>query len=326
MATTEMTTFVRMNPSVLITAKEIHPLIPERLKALGFDVHEMPEPSVEELLKVIGEYEGLIFTTYTRVDKTLLNKAKKLRFIGRVGSGLENVDLEEAALKGVAVFSSPEGNANAVGEHALALLLNLLNNICKVHHEVKAGIWQRENNRGKELDGRTVGIIGYGHTGSAFARKLRGFECKVLAYDKYKNGFGNDQIKEASLDEIIENADVISFHVPYTRETHHMIDSSFFDKLQKQPIILNTCRGAVMDTRAALVAINEEKISGLGMDVFEDEPWNKNEMVPQEVYQQLLSHQHVIATPHIAGWTVESKWKLASILMDKIEAYWAKGV
>lgn len=308
-------------PSVLITAKEIHPLIPSRLKKMGFVVTEMPEPSAEELQEVIADFTGLIFTTYTRVDKRLLDKADSLKFIGRVGSGLENVDLEYAGKKGVAVFSSPEGNANAVGEHTLGLLLNLMNHICKANNELRHGIWQREANRGLELDGKVVGIVGYGHTGSAFARKLRGFDCEVLAFDKYKSGFGNNQVQESNIETIIEKADVISFHVPYTEETHHLMNESFFAALKRQPFILHTCRGAVMDTVAVLSALENKLISGLGIDVFEDEPFTRSKNVSEEVYRQLLHHDRVIATPHIAGWTAESKLKLATILMDKIAEF-----
>jgi D-3-phosphoglycerate dehydrogenase / 2-oxoglutarate reductase len=312
-------------PSVLITAKEIHPIIPERLRKLGYEVVMLPEPDEATLLSKIGLFEGLIFTTYTKVNQALLDAALRLKFAGRVGSGLENVDLAHAAGKGVVVFNSPEGNANAVGEHTLGLLLAVFNNIVRANAELKQGIWKREANRGLELDGRTVGIVGFGHTGSAFARKLRGFEVEILVYDKYKSGFGGGQIVESSMEEIAEKADVISFHVPYTDETHHMMDQRFFQHLNKQPVILQTCRGEVMDTVAALDALEKGKIYGLGIDVFEDEPWTNASKVPYEVYQQLWQHPRVVATPHIAGWTVESKELLASVLMDKIEAWLQQG-
>jgi D-3-phosphoglycerate dehydrogenase len=313
-------------PSVLITAREVHPLIPLRLKEMGFDVMEMPEPAEEELLQAITNITGIIFTTYTRIDKSLLDKATRLKFIGRVGSGLENVDLEYAEKKGIAVFSSPEGNANAVGEHTLGLLLNLMNHICKANSELQRGIWQREANRGQELDGKVVGIVGYGHTGSAFARKLRGFDCVVLAYDKYKSGFGNNQVQESNIATIVEKADIISFHVPYSEETHHLMNESFFSSLKRQPFILHTCRGAVMDTVAALSALENKLISGLGIDVFEDEPFTMAKNVSEEVYWKLLRHDRVVATPHIAGWTAESKLKLATILMDKIADFYEREI
>lgn len=311
--------------SVLITAREIHPIIPERLRQSGYEVVMLPEPDEATLLSKIGQFEGLIFTTYTKVNQALLDAALRLKFAGRVGSGLENVDLVYAADKGVMVFNSPEGNANAVGEHTLGLLLAVFNHIVRANAELKQGIWKREANRGLELDGRTVGIVGFGHTGSAFARKLRGFDVEILAYDKYKSGFGGGQIVESSMEEIAEKADAISFHVPYTPETHHMMDQSFFQRLSKQPVILHTCRGEVMDTVAALDALEKGKIYGLGIDVFEDEPWTNASKVSYEVYHQLWQHPRVVATPHIAGWTVESKELLASVLMDKIEAWLQQG-
>lgn len=296
-------------------------MIPERLKALGYEVVMLPEPDEATLLSVIGQYEGLIFTTYTKVNRPLLDAAVRLKFAGRVGSGLENVDIPYAESKGVRVFNSPEGNANAVGEHTLGLLLAVFNNIVRSNTELKQGIWKREANRGMELDGRTVGIVGFGHTGSAFARKLRGFDVQVLAYDKYKSGFGGGQVVESTMEEIADKADVISFHVPYSSETHHMMNQAFFEGLKRQPVILHTCRGEVMDTHAACSALEKGNIYGLGIDVFEDEPWMNAEKVSLEVYQQLWQHPRVVATPHIAGWTVESKALLASVLMDKIEAW-----
>lgn len=310
-----------MKPKVLITAKEVHELIPLELAALGYEITHLPEPSQQELLGVINQYVGLIITTYTQVDTTILNQAHQLQFIGRVGSGLENVDLEAAATKGIAVFSSPEGNANAVGEHALTLLLNLMNRIHIAHREVQQGIWLREENRGEELDGKTVGIIGFGHTGSAFARKLRGFDVEVLAYDKFKSNYGNDFVRESSLEEIVGRAQVISLHIPYTIDNHHFVNIDFVQKLQKKPYLIHTCRGAVADTHALVHALQNQQIKALGIDVFEDEPWHKSQRVQSETYEKLLQHPQVIATPHIAGWTQESKIKLASVLMNKIKHF-----
>lgn len=306
-------------PKVLITAKEVHPLISSRLSGMGYEVDILPEPELKHLLHIIPAYEGIVFTTYTKVNQELMSQATQLRWVARVGSGLENVDLQFAATKNIQVFSSPEGNANAVGEHALSLLLNLMNNISLAHEEVKNGIWKREENRGEELDGKTVGIIGYGHTGTAFAKKLRGFDVKVLAYDKFKTVVSEHQVQNSSLLEIQENADVISVHIPYSEENHHLVSKDFFYSLQKPVYLLHTCRGEVLDTKAALEALNSGKIKGLGIDVFEDEPWTKATLVSKDIYNQLLQHPQVIATPHIAGWTIESKWKLAEVLMNKIE-------
>ena len=310
---------------VLITAKEVHELIPERLADLGYRSDHLPEPSEEELLEVIADYEGLIITTYTKVSRVVIDKAVQLKFIGRVGSGLENVDLAYAAEKGIQVFSSPEGNANAVGEHALALTLNLFNKISVAYQEVKAGIWKREENRGLELDGKVVGIIGLGHTGTAFAKKLRGFEVEVLAYDKYRKNYGSDFVTESTVDEILERADLISLHVPCTPETYHMVSPGWIAHTGNRPYLIHTCRGEVIDTEAVLAGLKSGQLRGLGIDVYEDEPWTKVRKIPLSVYRELFDLPQVIATPHIAGWTQESKFKLADILMDKIST-WKTGI
>lgn len=310
-----------MQPRVLITAKEVHELIPQQLETLGYDVTHLPEPSHEALLEVIPLYEGLIITTYTKVNQAVFDKAALLKFVGRVGSGLENVNLEAAQEKGIQVFSSPEGNGNAVGEHALGLLLNLMNKISHANTEVKQGIWKREENRGEELDGKTVGIIGLGHTGSSFARKLRGFDVKVLAYDKFRTDYGTDFIQESTLEEIADKADVISLHIPFSKENFHLVDNQRIALFKKSPYIIHTCRGEVIDTYAVLSALKSGQIKALGIDVYEDEPWTKGQKVAPEIYQELLSLENVIATPHIAGWTQESKIKLAAVLMDKIRSW-----
>lgn len=307
-----------MLKKVLITAAEVHPLIPESLREMGFEVVMYPDITREELLQTIHVYEGLIFATYTKVDRLLLDAAVQLKFAGRVGSGLENADVDYAASKGIAVINSPEGNANAVGEHALGLLLSVMNNISRGQRELLEGKWQREANRGEELDGKTVGIIGYGHTGTAFARKLRGFDVKVLAYDKYKSGFGNKFVEESTLEAIQENADVISFHVPYAKEIHHWMDIHFINKCIRHPYILNTSRGDILKTTDVLFALQNNLIRGLGIDVFEDEPPTKGNRNSASFYLELFNHPKVTATPHIAGWTIESKELLASVLMDKI--------
>ncbi|HRH56918.1 MAG TPA: NAD(P)-dependent oxidoreductase, partial [Chitinophagales bacterium] len=241
-----------------------------------------------------------------------------LKIIGRVGSGMENVDVAYCKQKNITCVNSPEGNGNAVGEHCLAMLLNLLNNINKANNELKNNLFLREENRGEELDGKTIGIIGYGHTGEAFAKKLRGFEVDILVYDKYKKA-ADDYVKNVSLEELKSTSDVISFHVPYNEETHYYCDANFINDCTKQPIIINTSRGAVLNTLDIISSLEDKKIKGLCIDVYEDEPITKNKTHANEIYQKLLSFNNVIATPHIAGWTHQSKYKLAKILMDKME-------
>ncbi len=313
-----------MKPKVLVAAKEVHELISRQFAEMGYEIVHLPEPTEIQLLEEIHQYEGLIITTYTIVNQAVFEKAVLLKFIGRVGSGLENVDLKTAKIKGVQVFSSPEGNGNAVGEHALGLLLNLMNKISHANTEVKQGNWKREENRGEELDGKTVGIIGLGHTGSAFAKKLRGFDVNVLAYDKFRTNYGTDFIQESTLEEIAEKADIISLHIPYSKENFHLVDEKLIAQFKKSPYIIHTCRGEVIDTVAILKALKSGQIKALGIDVYEDEPWTKGKKVALDIYQELLSQENVIATPHIAGWTQESKIKLAAVLMEKIRN-WKEG-
>ncbi len=306
-----------MNRRVLITA-DIDNYIQNKFEALGYSVDVKPEIEQSELLKVISEYSVLIITTYTKVDKVLIDVASNLKIIGRVGSGMENVDVAYCKQKNITCVNSPEGNGNAVGEHCLAMLLNLLNNINKANNELKNNLFLREENRGEELDGKTIGIIGYGHTGEAFAKKLRGFEVDILVYDKYKKA-ADDYVKNVSLEELKSTSDVISFHVPYNEETHYYCDAAFLKKCTKHPIIINTSRGAVLNTLDIISSLEDKKIKGLCIDVYEDEPITKNKTHANEIYQKLLSFNNVIATPHIAGWTHQSKYKLAKILMDKME-------
>lgn len=306
-----------MNKRVLITA-DIDNYLQQRFEALGYLVDVKPEIERDELFGIIAEYSILIITTYTKVDAELIDKATNLKIVGRVGSGMENVDVEYCETKNISCVNSPEGNGNAVGEHCLAMLLNLLSNIIKANNELKQNIFLREENRGEELDGKTIGIIGYGFTGNAFAKKLRGFDVEILVYDKYK--IPTDSfVKNVTLQELQKRSDVISFHVPYNTETHYYCDEQFISDCSKKPIIINTSRGTVVNTIDIINAIETQKINGFCVDVYEDEPITKNKIHSTETYQKLLSFKNVIATPHIAGWTKESKYKLVKILMDKIE-------
>ncbi len=308
-----------MHKKALITA-DIHPYLREQLEASGFSVDVIPEIDRTHLLEIIPAYSILIITTYTQVDMEVVDKATQLQLIGRVGSGMENVDVAYCTAKNIICVNSPEGNGNAVGEHCLAMLLSLLNNIPQANQELKQQIFRREENRGKELDGMTVGIIGYGHTGKAFARKLRGFEVEILVFDPYVTVV-DSWVKQVSLTDIQQRAEVISFHVPYNRETHHYAGTAFLEQCRMTPVIINTSRGAVADTVALTEMLEQGKIAGVCIDVFEDEPLTKNKVHVPEVYQRLLAHPRVVATPHIAGWTIESKYKLVKILMDKISVH-----
>ena len=246
-----------MNKRVLITA-DIDNYLQQRFEALGYLVDVKPEIERDELFGIIAEYSILIITTYTKVDAELIDKATNLKIVGRVGSGMENVDVEYCETKNISCVNSPEGNGNAVGEHCLAMLLNLLNNITKANNELKQNIFLREENRGEELDGKTIGIIGYGFTGNAFAKKLRGFDVEILVYDKYK--IPTDSfVKIVTLQELQKRCDVISFHVPYNTETHYYCDEQFISDCSKKPIIINTSRGTVVNTIDIINAIETQK-------------------------------------------------------------------
>ena len=266
----------------------------------------------------MGDATGLIISTGIHVDQHLLSAAPALQWIGRLGSGLEHVNVEAATGRGIRVYSSPEGNCDAVGEHALALLLNLMNRIQVSSNEVKAGKWLREENRGFELSGLTVGIIGYGNTGAAFARMLAGFEVNILAYDKYRTSFETTSVKEVQLDLLLECCDVISMHVPLNDETMHMANAAFFSKMKKQPWFLNTSRGKVHDTAALLDALTQQQIAGAGLDVLENERLETYSTLEDKQLNHLLSLPNVLITPHIAGYSHQAFFKMSKVLADKI--------
>ena len=306
-----------MKPIVIITAPA-HPYLTERLQEKGFEVVLSETINYNELSNSIATATGLVVSTRIKIDQPLLEKAVALKWIARLGSGMELIDTTFAASKNIVCVSSPEGNAGAVGEHAMALLLNLMNKVTSSFAEVKNGLWIRDANRADALMGKTVGIIGMGHTGNAFASRLQSFGVKIMAHDKYKQKTSLSNVEFVDLATLCANAEVVSLHLPLTPETHHYASTSFFASLVKSPYFINTCRGKVADTAAIITALKNGQIKGAGLDVLENENLGSYSEVERVQLEWFCKQSNVIITPHIAGYSHEAFYLMAKSVLDKL--------
>lgn len=304
---------------VLITNK-VHDKLISGLQDAGYAVDYNTDINNITIRDVISGYDGIIINSKIKADKDLIDKGSRLKFIGRLGSGLEIIDVQYAAIKGIEVLNSPEGNRNAVAEHAIGMLLSLANNLVRADQEVKAMKWNREQNRGFEISGKTIGIIGFGNTGQALARKLRCWDMTIIAFDKYINALPEEfsYVCKKDIDYIQKKCDIISFHLPLTAETKYFFNKKFIQGCEKQIVIVNTSRGQVVELSALLLGLESGKIRGACLDVFENEKPSTFSSQEKEIYKRLYEFSQVITSPHIAGWTSESLEKIATILLHKI--------
>lgn len=301
----------------ILIVDDLHPAFKMQAIAMGYEVDDEPKITREQTLAKIKDYVGIAVRTKFRIDSEIFAAATNLKFVARAGAGLDNIDDKIAFERNIALINAPEGNCDAVGEHATGLLLSLMNNFRRADLEIRNGIWDREGNRGYELKGKKVGIIGYGFMGQSFAKKLAGFEVDVMAYDKYKTGFSDAFAREVSMEEIVKHSDMLSLHIPLTAETRQMVDDEYFFHFKKPIFFINTARGEIVNTKAVLNAIDSGKILGAGLDVLQTEKFPA--LGEQPWYEELKENDKVILTPHVGGWTFDSYRKISEVLAEKLK-------
>lgn len=299
-----------------------HSILPERLRAAGHEIVENLEDDKELIEQQLFDYQGVVMRSRVAVDKKFLDAGKQLKFIARAGAGLEHIDLDYAREKGITILSSPEGSRDAVGEHALGMLLGLMHNLSRADRQVRNGEWIREGNRGIEIGGKTIGIIGYGNMGQAFARKVSGFGVCTLAYDKFKSNYGDAFAKAVDLETIFEESDIVSFHIPYLPENHLLVNDTYLSRFKKPIFLVNTARGVILDTADLVTHLKKGSVRGAALDVLEYEESSFQKMNLKDLpapFQYLIKADNVVLAPHIAGWSVESRKGHATVLADKID-------
>jgi D-3-phosphoglycerate dehydrogenase / 2-oxoglutarate reductase len=307
------------SPDILII-DPVHPVFMERMEAHGYSCDYLPAISPEQVHEIINRYKVLVVRTKMTIGRELIGKAEQLRLIARAGAGMDNVDEAAAKERGVVCINAPEGNRDAVAEHVIGMLLSLFRKITQASAQVKEWIWDREANRGIELKGMTIGLVGYGNTGRAVAKKLSGFDVRVLAYDKYLENYSDNHAVQAGMDEIFEKSDVLSLHIPLTPETKKLVNDLYLSRFKKPVFLVNTSRGKIVDTPALVKALGEGKVRGIALDVLEEERLENFSAVEKEWFEKLTRDDNVLITPHIAGWTTESYYKIAAVLAEKLVA------
>ncbi|SKB80241.1 NAD(P)-dependent oxidoreductase [Daejeonella lutea] len=305
-----------MDRKILI-ADQLHPVFKERAEKLGYLCDDMPGITRAETLDILKDYSGIAIRTKFLIDREIIDAGTKLRFIARAGAGMDNVDEEYAIYRGITCINAPEGNRDAVGEHVIGMLLSLLNKLQNGDHQIRNGVWDREGNRGLELKGKTVAIVGYGNNGRSLARKLSGFEVNVIAYDKYKTGFSDAYATEVSMEQVVKQADILSFHIPLTRETKHLFNDEYLFHFKKPIVLLNASRGEVVNTQTVVKGLSDGRIWAAGLDVLEVEKFP--DLAEQNWFNELKKSDKVILSPHVAGWSVESYRKISEVLAEKLK-------